>query len=170
MDLEENIRIAAEVYWQKSDATNEQSGQVIEAYKYGAKSQAAKDYWYNEFKNTYLKERVVIIGNTGVNDRCVASAHNIQSIVPIADIIPEPINLEFDKQMIWFCISYNLPVHIVLNKADKLSNNQINNILQIVKSELKNFKLPVSWQTFSTITKLGKEELQSKILSCLEVY
>lgn len=33
----------------------------------------------------------IIVGETGVDDRIVASAHNIQSIVPIADIIPEPI-------------------------------------------------------------------------------
>ena len=50
-----------------------------------------------------LKKRrggnTIIVGETGVDDRIVASAHNIQSIVPIADVIPEKIQLTsfYDK-------------------------------------------------------------------------
>lgn len=56
MNLEENIRIAAEVY-----ATSKtELGSLTEASKYnsfidGAKSQAAKDYWYNEFKRQKIQ-------------------------------------------------------------------------------------------------------------------
>lgn len=113
MDLEKNIEIAAEVYakekhpplglnedW-KDDGFDEGYNaaahhKVNTAFIDGAKSQAAKDFWYNEFKQTtsvgHLNHgKSIIVGETGVDDRIVASAHNIQSIVPIADIIPEPI-------------------------------------------------------------------------------
>ena len=175
MDLEKNIEIAFGVYWKNLPVTTElNTGTHLEAFITGAKSQAAKDFWYNEFKHEievgivrklhsegkcgyvsteeltdqekldieygitplgrqhrqYLKDnpdkpmsfddwkymienykgessniihkhigvighvdhgKSIIVGETGVDDRIVASAHNIQSIVPIADIIPEEI-------------------------------------------------------------------------------
>lgn len=51
MDLEKNIRIAFEVYWKNLPVTTElNTGTHSDAFIAGAKSQAAKDYWYNEFK------------------------------------------------------------------------------------------------------------------------
>lgn len=51
MDLEENIRIAFEVYWKNLPVTTElNTGTHSDAFIAGAKSQAAKDYWYNIFK------------------------------------------------------------------------------------------------------------------------
>ena len=175
MDLEKNIEIAFGVYWKNLPVTTElNTGTHLEAFITGAKSQAAKDFWYNEFKHEievgivrklhsegkcgyvsteeltdqekldieygitplgrqhrqYLKDnpdkpmsfddwkymienykgessniihkhigvighvdhgKSIIVGETGVDDRIVASAHNIQSIVPIADVIPEEI-------------------------------------------------------------------------------
>lgn len=95
MDLEENIRIAAREFSRK--ITNGSYYQDLEiGFKSGALSNEARDYWYNEFKQTtsvgHLNHgKSIIVGETGVDDRIVASAHNIQSIVPIADIIPEEI-------------------------------------------------------------------------------
>lgn len=52
MDLEKNIRIAFEVYWKNLPVTTElNTGTHSDAFIAGAKSQAAKDYWYNIFKN-----------------------------------------------------------------------------------------------------------------------
>ena len=52
MDLEKNIEIAFGVYWKNLPVTTElNTGTHLEAFITGAKSQAAKDYWYNEFKH-----------------------------------------------------------------------------------------------------------------------
>ena len=51
MDLEKNIEIAFGVYWKNLPVTTElNTGTHLEAFITGAKSQAAKDFWYNEFK------------------------------------------------------------------------------------------------------------------------
>ena len=56
MDLEENIRIAFEVYWKNLPVTTElNTGTHSDAFIAGAKSQAAKDYWYNEFKRQKIQ-------------------------------------------------------------------------------------------------------------------
>ena len=53
MDLEKNIEIAFGVYWKNLPVTTElNTGTHLEAFITGAKSQAAKDFWYNEFKQT----------------------------------------------------------------------------------------------------------------------
>ena len=57
MDLEENIKKAAEVYYtnhigEKYDSLNKIFEQ---SFIIGAKSQAAKDYWYNEFKRQKIQ-------------------------------------------------------------------------------------------------------------------
>ena len=58
MDLQENIKIAAEVYQHlKCYADKGIAEECIDCFNAGALSQAAKDYWYNEFK----RERIPII-------------------------------------------------------------------------------------------------------------
>lgn len=54
MDLNENIRIAAEVY-DHNIKLNDMK--VDKIFIDGAKSQAAKDYWYNEFKREQMAMR-----------------------------------------------------------------------------------------------------------------
>ena len=57
MDLEKNIEIAFGVYWKNLPVTTElNTGTHLEAFITGAKSQAAKDFWYNEFKRELWKD------------------------------------------------------------------------------------------------------------------
>ena len=57
MDLEENIRIAAEVYQhQKCYVDKGIAEECIDCFITGAKSQSAKDYWYNEFTKDLIPE------------------------------------------------------------------------------------------------------------------
>ena len=57
MDLEKNIEIAFGVYWKNLPVTTElNTGTHLEAFITGAKSQAAKDFWYNEFKRELWNE------------------------------------------------------------------------------------------------------------------
>lgn len=65
---------------------------------------------------------------------------------------------ELDKTLLHWAITQNLPVHILLTKADKLSRNQIQQALQTVSTYCK--PLPnVSWQPFSSLKKEGVETL-----------
>lgn len=57
MDLEENIRIAATMQANKFYLEGSENHGLIEnGFISGAKSQAAKDYWYNEFKKELWKD------------------------------------------------------------------------------------------------------------------
>lgn len=65
---------------------------------------------------------------------------------------------ELDKTLLHWAITQNLPVHILLTKADKLSRNQVQQALQTVSNYCK--PLPnVSWQPFSSLKKEGVEIL-----------
>ncbi len=74
---------------------------------------------------------------------------------------------DFDKQMLLFCSHHQLPAHIVLNKADKLSKRQINETMNDIRPILKSWPW-VSVQAFSALRLVGVEELQQKIITWLE--
>lgn len=66
---------------------------------------------------------------------------------------------DFDKAMLNWCHECDLPVHILLNKSDKLGINAIRNTERDVKKELKIYENPVSVQVFSAEKGTGLEEL-----------
>ncbi len=71
---------------------------------------------------------------------------------------------DFDNMMIDFAVQQGLHLHILLTKADKLSNNQKNNAKFTVQKTLKTQDSELlSVQLFSSLTKDGLSELQSKL-------
>lgn len=77
-----------------------------------------------------------------------------------------------DEELIKFAISLNLPVHLVLNKADKLSKNKVNQSKSQLKKDLESkigglSKNQITIQTFSAIDGQGVPELESHIESWL---
>lgn len=87
MDLEKNIEIAFGVYWKNLPVTTElNTGTHSDAFIAGAKSQAAKDFWYNEFK----RERTPIILDeySFFDDGILEQMKN----VPIADMKTKSVN------------------------------------------------------------------------------
>ena len=66
---------------------------------------------------------------------------------------------EFDQQMLAWAEEAALPVHILLNKADKLTQNHATNTLRAVKEALKATEA-VSVQTFSAMKGTGIKELK----------
>ncbi|HVY52901.1 MAG TPA: ribosome biogenesis GTP-binding protein YihA/YsxC [Gammaproteobacteria bacterium] len=58
---------------------------------------------------------------------------------------------------------FDLPVHVVLNKADKLSNNQIHQTENQIKRALESYGEHVSFQTFSVLKNVGTEQLRKKL-------
>lgn len=64
-----------------------------------------------------------------------------------------------DIQMLECCAQRQLPTHILLTKADKLSRGAANTQLQAVQSEIVNWRAPFSVQLFSSLKKQGLNEL-----------
>jgi len=68
---------------------------------------------------------------------------------------------DLDKQLLEYCDQRGLPVHILLNKSDKLSKNEIANILRVVNSNLVDYHNPVTFQLFSALRGVGVKELHT---------
>lgn len=101
---------------------------------------AAKRQW-EKLVDTYISER-----------KC------LKGLILVMDI-RHPFR-DLDKQLLAYCDARELPVHIVLNKADKLSNNEITKTLQNAKMLLVPYQHEVSYQLFSASKGSGVKELQ----------
>jgi|SRR5579885_2419348 GTP-binding protein len=66
---------------------------------------------------------------------------------------------DLDRQLLDYCEDRGLPVHILLNKADKLSNNDIGKTLREVKASLTGYHNSVTFQVFSALKGVGLKEL-----------
>ncbi|MEO1878749.1 MAG: YihA family ribosome biogenesis GTP-binding protein, partial [Methylococcales bacterium] len=68
---------------------------------------------------------------------------------------------DFDMQMIEWCEHTQLPLHILLTKADKLNFGAAKNILLKVQQELLEVDVTVSLQLFSSLKKTGVDEIHA---------
>jgi GTP-binding protein len=82
----------------------------------------------------------------------------LKGIILVMDI-RHPLK-EFDQLMIHWCLGAELPIHILLNKCDKLSTNECKSTLFEVRQALDTLPNPnlVSVQLFSTLKKIGLDE------------
>ena len=103
---------------------------------------AVKDKWQRELER-YLREREAL-----------------QGVVLLSDI-RHPLK-EFDRMMIDWAVASDLPIHILLTKADKLKRGAAQNTLLAVKKELKE-TASVSAQLFSSLKKSGIDEAREKL-------
>lgn len=69
---------------------------------------------------------------------------------------------EQDVTLIEFMLSFNLPVHLLLTKADKLSKNEALKNLHSIRKSLDNSDL-VSLQLFSSLSKQGLDVLEKQL-------
>lgn len=76
----------------------------------------------------------------------------------------------YDTTMLNWAVAGNMPVHLLLTKADKLSRGAAQGTLSQVRQQLAKAKVQdlVTAQTFSALTKDGLEELELVILGWLE--
>lgn len=70
---------------------------------------------------------------------------------------------EFDEMMLDWADHYQVPIHILLSKADKLKKNPANNAKFKVQKAIKGYSNPVSVQLFSSLNRQGLEEAYSKL-------
>jgi GTP-binding protein len=70
---------------------------------------------------------------------------------------------EQDCQLLSWAWQANLPVHILLTKADKLSKHEADKILKAVRAELEQFSQEVVVQLFSSFKNIGLEEVWAQL-------
>ena len=117
----------------------------LPGYGYAKVSESIKRQWQKEMGN-YLTSRQCLKGVILLVD----SRHELK---------------EFDTMMIEMSLSYQLNLHILLTKADKLNNKQKAEANRMIKSFLSNYKLTenISFQLFSSLNKFGLDNLKQKL-------
>jgi GTP-binding protein len=96
-------------------------------------------------------------------ERYLQERQSLRGIFLIMDI-RHPMG-KFDQMMLDYCQTSNLPVHILLNKADKLSKNAANKTISEVRRELGH--VDASLQLFSALKGLGVDEARQKLADWL---
>jgi len=121
----------------------------LPGYGYAKVSREQKELW-QRYLSEYLRER-----------RC------LHGLILLMDI-RHPLQ-EFDTTMLDWATGSNMPVHILLTKADKLSRGQAGSALLDVKKQIKSARLNelVSVQTFSSLKNTGLDDLKAKLQSWL---
>ncbi len=94
-------------------------------------------------------------------DQYLRSRDCLRGLILVMDI-RHPLK-EFDQLMLSWTSQCDLPVHILLNKCDKLSQSAVSKTLREVKAALKPYVNEVSVQAFSAMRGKGVKELQEKM-------
>lgn len=87
----------------------------------------------------------------------LVSRQSLVGLVLLTDI-RHPLKF-FDEQMLHWAKDGELPVHLLLTKADKLKYGAAKNTLLKTRQQLNKLKLPCSIQLFSALKKDGIDEL-----------
>jgi GTP-binding protein len=96
----------------------------------------------------------------------LSSRKALRGIVLVMDV-RHPLT-EYDQQMLAWCDYNNMPVHILLTKADKLKRGPAQNTLLKVRRELAGYP-NTTVQLFSSLKKQGVEEARVQVLGWLEM-
>ena len=111
--------------------------------------------------NKQLKDKFGLIMESYLESR-----ENLKMVFMLVDFRHKPTS--DDVMMYDYLVHYNIPVTIVCTKVDKVSKNsqekQLNLISQTLKVDKKEIVL------FSSITKLGRQEIYNKIIEVTDVY
>ncbi|WP_227429806.1 ribosome biogenesis GTP-binding protein YihA/YsxC [Psychrobacter sp. I-STPA6b] len=96
----------------------------------------------------------------------LVSRQSLTGLVLLTDI-RHPLKF-FDEQMLHWAKDGELPVHVLLTKADKLKYGAAKNTLLKTKKQLDKLQLPCSIQLFSALKKEGIDELAEVMGGWLE--
>lgn len=94
-------------------------------------------------------------------DNYLRSRECLRGLILVMDI-RHPLK-EFDHLMLSFSSQCDLPVHILLNKCDKLTQSAASKTLREVKEKLKPYANKISVQTFSAMKGKGVKELREQM-------
>lgn len=107
----------------------------LPGYGYAKVPQAMKDRWQRHLAE-YLRAR-----------------RSLRGLVLLMDC-RHPLT-EYDQNMLTWCADANLPVHILLTKADKLARGPANSVLLAVRRQLPARHAHASVQLFSALKNAG---------------
>jgi len=119
----------------------------LPGYGYAKVAQSLRRHWDRELE-AYLQRRQSLVG-----------------LVLIVDSRHPP--KDFDRQMLGWCAAADMPVHVLLTKADKLGRNQAASALAALRRELKQLCPGASAQLFSATRGDGTEEAVEQIVGWL---
>ena len=121
----------------------------LPGYGYAKVAKSKRNEW-QEHLDHYLTERQVLVG-----------------LVLMMDI-RHPLK-DFDLLMLEWSAQANMPIHILMTKADKLKFGAAKSTLLQVKKQLKDHPAPLSLQLFSATNGTGCDEAWDKLAEWLEV-
>jgi len=98
-------------------------------------------------------------------ERYLIERQSLQGLILLMDV-RHPLT-EYDQKMLEWCLHANMPVHILLTKADKLKRGPAQNSLLKVKRDLDELQ-NVSVQLFSSLKGTGLDEAQAVLDSWLD--
>jgi len=94
-------------------------------------------------------------------DAYISERKCLKGLVLVMDI-RHPLK-DLDRQLLSYCEHRNLPVHILLNKSDKLSKLAIRQTIKNVEYILTDYTNSVTFQIFSATKSIGVEDLYSQL-------
>ena len=94
-------------------------------------------------------------------EKYLSNRQSLCGIVLVMDI-RHPLT-DFDWQMINWCQHTEIPVHVLLTKADKLNYGAAKNTLLKVQKELQEISIPISVQLFSALKRTGIDEVHQRL-------
>ncbi|MCC5881873.1 MAG: YihA family ribosome biogenesis GTP-binding protein [Halomonas sp.] len=86
---------------------------------------------------------------------------SLRGVVLVMDV-RHPLT-EFDQTMLGWADDQNMPVHILLTKADKLKSGAAKSALQQVRSRLREWEDLVTLQLFSSLKREGVDEASARL-------
>lgn len=94
-------------------------------------------------------------------DSYLRSRESLRGLILVMDI-RHPLK-DFDRKFLIWSTQCEIPVHILLNKSDKLPFNEIKRTLRTVTDAVTPCHNGVSVQIFSALTGVGLKELKEKL-------
>jgi GTP-binding protein len=115
----------------------------LPGYGYAKVPEEMREHW-RKLIDAYLRERESLRGVVLIMD----SRHPLK---------------EFDRQMLTYCTGIELPCHVLLTKADKLSRNEAAKTLAAARKECTAHGWPAQMQLFSAQAKTGVDEARTAL-------
>lgn len=119
----------------------------LPGYGYAKVPEAMRKHWRGEI-DAYLKMR-----------------RSLRGIVLIVDIRHEL--KDFDRTMLEFCAATELPCHVLMTKADKISRSQASAAIDALRKDFRKNNVIGTVQVFSSTAKTGIEEARARVMELL---
>jgi GTP-binding protein len=119
----------------------------LPGYGYAKVPENVRRQWQNLLEN-YLRKRENLVGLVLIMD----SRHPLTAL---------------DRRMIDWFVPGGRPIHVLLTKSDKLSRSDAARTLASVRQDLAMLGTQVSVQLFSSLKKVGMEEVEHKVATWL---